>query len=205
MHLSCTYFMFKLNGCACTYSLSCYVISQDGSYYLEQFGSQNYNTGHIYETLSNYLFFAWAVFFVLTLPFPVLLKRIDEKTREERTRSLSRSRDSPSRESFDKFDIKVPIYRPSELAKPLIFARESSISQKSKMSLSVTPFGDGNSSRGPTVTFHGLTYRIKDRRSPLGFKTILSDVSGQFDWGKLAMILGASQSGKVTSINIAVN
>jgi hypothetical protein len=94
--------------------------------------------------------------------------------------------------------IKVPIYRPSELAKPLIFARESSISQKSKMSLSVTPFGDGNSSRGPTVTFQGLTYRIKDRRSPLGYKTILSDVSGQFDWGKLAMILGASQSGKVS-------
>lgn len=111
---------------------------------------------------------------------------------------MSRSRDSPSRESFDKFDAKAPIYRPSELAKPLIFARESSISQKSKLSLSVTPFGEENSTRGPTVTFQGLTYRIKDRRSPLGFKTILSDVCGQFDWGKLAMILGASQSGKVT-------
>lgn len=37
---------------------------------------------------------------------------------------------------------------------------------------------------------------MRDRKSPVGYKTILNRVSGQFDWGKLSMILGAAESGK---------
>ena len=36
------------------------------------------------------------------------------------------------------------------------------------------------------------------QQAPAGFKVILNNVSGQFDWGKLSMILGAPQSGKVS-------
>lgn len=85
--------------------------------------------------------------------------------------------------------------------KPLIFARESSITSKSRLSISTVSTGakgKGNSdSRGPTVAFRDLTYRVKDRKSPMGFKTVINNISGQFDWGKLNCIIGASQSGKV--------
>lgn len=38
--------------------------------------------------------------------------------------------------------------------------------------------------------------RVRDVKSPVGFKTILNNVNGQFDWGKLGVIMGASESGR---------
>ena len=92
----------------------------------------------------------------------------------------------------------TPSIRGSELIKPLIFAREGSISQQARLSLSVTPFGEESKTRGPTVAFSELNYRVKSTRSPSGYKNVLNNVSGQFDWGKLSVIIGGPSSGKVS-------
>jgi hypothetical protein len=118
------------------------------------------------------------------------------------------------------------------LHKPALFNRETSITARSQLSInishtsihnSLTAFNTGSitdlhapngtspnnaqesllkQAHGPTVEFRRLNYSIKDAFAPLGVKRILQDVSGQFDWGKLSMILGASQSGRSSLLHI---
>jgi ABC-type multidrug transport system fused ATPase/permease subunit len=98
----------------------------------------------------------------------------------------------------------VPIRstRQSELVKPLVFMRESSVTGRaSKLSVNVSQMGDENMDRGPTVMFKDVSFRVRDS-SPLGYQQILQRVSGKFDWGKLSMIMGATKSGKTSLLQI---
>ena len=61
---------------------------------------------------------------------------------------------------------------------------------------------DSNLNRGPTVIVKNLTFAINDRRSPLGHKNLLCDVSAKFDWGKLCAVMGAKDSGKSTLLHV---
>lgn len=112
-------------------------------------------------------------------------------------------------EGQDKFVITpLPPPRVDSLQRPLIFGKQTSITAGSRLSInvsqsSITGAGDkGDDSHGPTVTFNRLTYRVKDRNAPLGVKNILLNVSGQFDWGKLSCILGASGCGRSSLLHI---
>lgn len=109
----------------------------------------------------------------------------------------SDSRDSMgSNDSFDD-NHSARSSRASEAVKPVIYARESSITQKSRLSVNVSQYGEESDTRGPTVYCREVTYRVRDSGSPLGYKVVLNNVSAQFDWGKLSMVLGAAKSGKV--------
>lgn len=98
----------------------------------------------------------------------------------------------------------------NQYIKPVIFSRESSISQMSKLSIngavSITGAsskgGGGRDTRGPTVAFRDITYKVKDRNSPLGYKVVINNATGQFDWGKLNCIMGGTRSGKSSLLHI---
>jgi len=93
--------------------------------------------------------------------------------------------------------------RPSEAVQPIMFMRASTVTgRQSKLSVNMSQMGEENTARGPTVMLNEISLRVRDPISPLGYKTVLSNVSGQFDWGKLNMILGAPQCGKSSLMNI---
>ena len=93
--------------------------------------------------------------------------------------------------------------RPSEAVQPIMFMRASTVTgRQSKLSVNMSQMGEENTARGPTVMLNEISLRVRDPSSPLGYKTVLSNVSGQFDWGKLNMILGAPQCGKSSLMNI---
>lgn len=93
--------------------------------------------------------------------------------------------------------------RESEAVQPIMFMRASTVTgRNSKLSVNMSQMGEENTSRGPTVMVSDVSYRVRDAASPLGYKTVLSSVSGQFDWGKLNMIMGAPQCGKTSLMNI---
>jgi hypothetical protein len=96
------------------------------------------------------------------------------------------------------------VSRQSEVVKPALFLRASlSPNLSTKLSMNVSQTGELNLGKGPTVMFRDITFRVRDRRSPLGHKkTIIDHVSGQFNWGKLSLILGAPESGKSSLIHI---
>eukprot|EP00605_Chrysophyceae_sp_TOSAG23-4_P002784 GSChrysophyteH1.ASY1.ANO1.3068.1 assembled CDS len=97
--------------------------------------------------------------------------------------------------------------RTSELAKPLLFTRESSVTGgggSSRLSQQISKDGTRTlyGSNGPTVAFRHITYRNVDRRALSGYSYYLENVSGQFDWGKLSCIMGAPGSGKSTLLRV---
>jgi len=87
----------------------------------------------------------------------------------------------------------------SELHKPLIYTKQSSVSSKSKLSISVSQTGENMKASGQTIAFKNINYYVKDRS---GEKHVLHDVSGQFDWGKLSAIMGGVGSGKSSLLHV---
>ena len=97
-----------------------------------------------------------------------------------------------------------------DLAKPLLYHRESSVTGRggdqnnplgmmgafgvsSRLSIQQTSLDGkfGGFEHGPTVGFMHLSCNIRG-------KAALNNISGQFDWGKLSVIMGAPESGKST-------
>lgn len=168
---------------------------EDGDYYIAPFGFNNFNDGHIFEIQFNFIVFAVVVLVLSLLPKPNLLKRKNVYTTAVDT----------SRMSSDSFDgTNMPAPRTSEMVKPLLFTRESSIvSNKSRLSVTVSQQGESAVSRGGTVSFQNINYYLNDyRRGSKNSTKILDNVSGQFDWGKLSMILGSAGSGKSTLLRV---
>jgi ABC-type multidrug transport system ATPase subunit len=87
---------------------------------------------------------------------------------------------------------------------PVIFTRDSAsvTGMITRLSTNVSQTGQENTDRGPTVLFRDVTYSVRDAKSPMGTKHVLRNVSGQFDWGKLSMIMGSAGSGKSSLIHI---
>jgi ABC-type multidrug transport system ATPase subunit len=95
--------------------------------------------------------------------------------------------------------------RTAELARPLLYLRESSVTggQNSRLSAQISADGTKNEfARGPTVAFRHITHKVADRRSFSGYNHTLDNVSGQFDWGKLSCVMGSQGSGKSTLLRV---
>lgn len=56
--------------------------------------------------------------------------------------------------------------------------------------------------RGPNVSFANVSYRGRNRERISGYESVLSDVSGEFQWGKLGCIMGGPQCGKTTLLHV---
>ena len=56
--------------------------------------------------------------------------------------------------------------------------------------------------RGPVVSMSNIHYRKVDQSKLSGYNTLLHDVTGEFQWGKLACIMGPVKSGKTTLLHV---
>ena len=56
--------------------------------------------------------------------------------------------------------------------------------------------------RGPNVSFANVSYRGRNRERISGYESVLSDVSGEFQWGKLGCIMGGPKCGKTTLLHV---
>ena len=95
--------------------------------------------------------------------------------------------------------------RTAELARPVLFHRESSVTGAESSRLSIQVSADGTQTmfdHGPTVAFQYVTYETRDRTAVSGYSCALDNVSGQFDWGKLSCIMGAPEAGKSTLLHV---
>lgn len=175
----------------------------DGGTYLANYNYATFNRSHVFEIQTNFLIVMNVITLFFLLPEPLFLRRIPlVEPRQNRTdRSSMQSTDS----SYDGENHPPPrlSQRESEAVPPVVFMRESTVTGRtSKLSVNLSQMGEENTSRGPTVMLKDVTYRVRDISSPVGYKTVLNRISGQFDWGKLNMILGAPQCGKSSLMNI---
>lgn len=174
---------------------------EDGDTYLTQFSMATFHPYKVFPILANFLYVSLSVTYLLLWPVPYFLHR--KKVAAVETRSMSQDSDFGENE-----DVVNPLPPPrmseSKLQRPVIFDRETSITSKSQLSINVSVTGahENQNQRGPTVEFKRLSYMVRDRFSPLGVKSILNNVSGKFDWGKLSMVLGASSSGRSSLLHI---
>ena len=173
---------------------------KDGEAYLKPYAFGEFDHNDVFAIFGNFLIFALCVALVVLLPLPTLLRPAKASRRSRR--SLNYSGDDVEATGPESFDLLYPRTRTVDLTKPLIFARESSLTGSQRLSISLSQTGIEQPSRGPTVAFHNVSYRIKDRKTSAGYKLILDRISGQFDWGKLSCILGAPQSGRSSLLHI---
>lgn len=183
----------------------------DGQSYLSTYGFDNFQYLDIFPILGNFLVFGNLVLFFTLLKEPTFLK-IERPTLEP-AKDVEAA-DRQSRSSVESDDVvwdmtpsmtmRAPS-RQSELVKPVLFTRESSsVTGRgvSKLSINISQTGTKNLDKGPTVMFRNLNFKVKDRKSPQGVKNILTGVSGQFDWGKLSVIMGAVEAGKSSLLHV---
>lgn len=179
----------------------------DGDTWLSGFGFENFQHIHLHTILGNFALIMSSVLVLALLKEPLFLKRKKQLTSEQAARAdRDMSINSTGSVSMDlPIEAELPrrLTRQSELAKPLLFMRESSVTgNASKLSVNVSQVGQENSDNGPTVMFQNLNFRIPDRKSPMGYKVILNRISGTFGWGKLSLILGGAESGKTTLLHV---
>jgi ABC-type multidrug transport system ATPase subunit len=178
---------------------------KDGEAYLLPYGFNTFNKDDTQGIINNFMWVTLGICIFLLPKAPIFLKK-------EEAGSGPRDRTSKSRDSMDSVGelsahsrnaLPRKVTRQSELAKPVLFMRESSVvGTQQKLSISVSQTGETNIDRGPTVAFKDLNFRVIDRTAPGGYRIILNRVAGQFDWGKLSMVMGATGSGKSTLMHI---
>lgn len=181
----------------------------DGPALLKPFGLQSFDHRNIYRILGRFLGISAAINVLFLLKGPNRLRRKPEHKAGVRTES------GVSRDSMNSIDLGLPTNpvepevlrrrstRQSELVKPLLFMRESSVTgRNSKLSVNLSQMGEENTDRGPTLLFQELNYIVKDTQNPGKEKVVLNRVTGMFDWGKLSMVLGGAGSGKSSLLHI---
>lgn len=177
----------------------------DGYKYLDNYKYSSFNRSDIFEIQINFLIAINVITFFFLLPEPLFMKRMvtDEKNQRSIDRSSMSSNDSSIEGNSGATTPPRLSQRESEIVQPIMFMRESTVTGRtSKLSVNLSQMGEENTGRGPTVMLKDVTYRVRDPTSPVGYKTVLNRISGQFDWGKLNMILGAPQCGKSSLMNI---
>lgn len=177
----------------------------DGAQWLKSYGQNTFHHKDIYSILGNFIIITGVLCILVLQKDPILLARKGKREAGAQARS-------PSRDSVGSIGSEGDIpadtlprrnTRQSEAVKPVLFMRESSVTGKnSKLSVNLSQVGEENTDRGPTVMFKDVSYRVRDFRHPTGYKTVLNRVSGQFDWGKLSVIIGGSGCGKTTLLHI---
>ncbi len=184
---------------------------EDGQIYLQNYEFQSFQKDKVFEIMFNFIFFSLSVFFLALLPSPNTLRRSTAPLRERSSTDMSADDEDDKTAVPAASSLSVPRTNSKRShgshtpAAPLLFLRESSVTGKKSTITSqhsVSGVEGEFDVRGPTVVFKDVTYRVKDRASPMGYKEILHSVSGQFDWGKFGVIMGATNSGKSTLLQV---
>ena len=164
----------------------------DGVDYLLTFFDHAIAKNDLFVALTIILLILAAFLFYSLLPYRRFLKR------KESFRPSNRDSVASDVGSEDG-KLSISFRSTSELHKPLIYTKQSSVSSKSKLSISVSQTGENLKASGQTIAFKNIDYYIKDIK---GEKHVLQNVSGQFDWGKLSAIMGGASSGKSSLLHV---
>eukprot|EP01039_Chlorochromonas_danica_P008620 gene8620-9499_t len=188
-----------------------FAVFEDGESYLATYGFESFDYKDTHSILSNFIWVTMGLAIAFCLKEPNLLRRVpksdghrqDVSTSRESVDSLSEAIAGGGGRGSSLF-LPRKSTRQSEAVKPMLFMRESSVTTRvpTQLSINLSQTGELNLERGPTVTFKDINFRVRDRATPGGQKTILNRVSGQFDWGKLSMVMGAAGSGKSSLIHV---
>ena len=182
---------------------------KDGDVCLAGFGYTSFDRSDIFNILRNFLIAYNLMTMIFLFAPPQLLKRIEVTNNKNNHKSPMTSIDSDfgtpsmsSRHTLPGLDRKST-WRQSESVLPVILMRASSVTGRdAKLSVNISQLGEENLNKGPVVMLKNITYRIKDSKSPVGYRTILKNICAQFSYGKLTMILGAPQSGKSSLMHV---
>jgi ABC-type multidrug transport system ATPase subunit len=181
----------------------------DGEEYLKAYNFENFNKDKAPQILFYFILFDLILIFFGLLPGPNLLTRQSPKKNKfssyGNNKSSSQDREEGGGGDGDLETVRTTNNsRHSELVKPAVFSRESSVTGRTIINSQPSTTGaDGNENlSGPTVFFHEISLRVADRRSPVGYRRVLHKITGRFDWGKLSAIMGAEGSGKTSLLHI---
>lgn len=164
----------------------------DGSDYLLTFFDTVIGKDELFVALSVIIVILATFLFYSLLPYRSFLKR------KESFRLVNRDSVASDVGSEDG-KLSISFRSTSELHKPLIYTKQSSVSSKSKLSISVSQTGEYMKASGQTIAFKNIDYYVKELK---GERHVLQDVSGQFDWGKLSAIMGGVGSGKSSLLHV---
>lgn len=168
----------------------------DGVSYLQTFFDHPLQKDDLFVALSIILVVLVICLFYSLMPYNNYIRRKDVMRPTTRDSIAS---DVGSEEGDGKFRLSFRRSNTSELHKPLIYTKQSSVSSKSRLSVSVSQTGENVQASGETIAFKNIDYYIKERS---GVKHVLHNVSGQFDWGSLSAIMGGAGSGKSSLLHV---
>lgn len=181
----------------------------DGDLFLITYDFQNFDKSQIYRILFTFIFFYYSLLLITLMPPPnTLTRKLRELTGAE-ARAKKNRRSSIEALDFSDEDLTDEqmdeLHRQKTPQKPLLFSRETSVAGiKSEITSSNSALGltDARNNVGPNIKYQGVSYMLKDKNAPLGYRPIISNVSGEFVNSKLNVIMGSSKSGKSTLLSV---
>jgi ATP-binding cassette subfamily G (WHITE) protein 2 (SNQ2) len=181
----------------------------DGVSFLTPYDHQNFDKSKIFGILFNFLIFFNGVLLLTMIPPPnTLTRKLRELTGAERRAQKAR-RASVEATDFSDEDLTDDqmneLQRQKTPQKPLLFSRETYVTgMKSELSCSNSSLGltDVRNTVGPKIEFDGLSYMLKDKKAPLGYRPLLSNITGTFQSSRLSVIMGCAQSGKSSLLSL---
>jgi ABC-type multidrug transport system ATPase subunit len=176
----------------------------DGEAFLATYDFDHFDHHRLWFLMMYFVLADIFIFFLGLLPAPNLLRR---KKKDEATEALLRGDDDDDTRRSSSVDMHERSSsselhfseRDLEPAVPKVFTKQSSVSSASSYRVSTNVDGK---QKGPTVTFKKLSMSVPDKTSPEGMKKVLHEMSGQFDWGRLTLIMGTEGAGKSSLLSI---
>jgi len=169
----------------------------DGEAYLKTFGF-GYSAGHKEYILGYLLYFiaiSLSLYLLSLLPLPGrlwvrALSHGDDKHRMSSRGSLSSDRGSMDLSGSSQSS------RSGKLVPPIVFSRGGSVTSEVSLAITLSVTGEEINKNGGTIAFKNLHYIVKDPKSPSNSRTVLHNVTGNFSWGRLSVVMGSAGSGK---------
>jgi ABC-type multidrug transport system ATPase subunit len=168
----------------------------DGEAFLTPYGFENFDKNKVFRILFNFIIFNTFIFMMTLTPPPNSLERKPKELRINYSKK-------PSPKRLQKSG-KVNSSNSSLLTKKVGVSSSDAVS--SPESINKTAESDNTASKpfveGPKVYFEEISYIVKDRNSPLGHKNVIVEASGQFEPGKISVIMGSGDSGKSVLLHL---
>jgi ABC-type multidrug transport system ATPase subunit len=168
----------------------------DGEKFLTPYMFQSFEKDNVFRIFLNFIIFTNLVFLVtMAAPPNTLTRRLKVLSAPAASAALpsQQSQGDQRQSGKEEEEVPTPLTKDSSMSDGVV--KIASIAS----SLGIY---DESLNVGPLVTFEDLNYSIKDKKSPMGFRTILNNTSGRFENGKLGAIMGSTESGKSTLLSL---
>ena len=174
----------------------------DGEDFLSTYNFDGFDHQRLWFIMMYFVLADAFIFLLGLLPAPNVLRRQKRVEAAEALLTRDSGRDSSSSVDLAGRSSSSEVHfseRSNEPVMPRVFLKQSSVSSASSYRVSTNV--DGRQ-KGPTVTFKQLSMSVPDPSSPEGTKKILHSMNGQFDWGRLTVIMGSEGAGKSSLLHV---